>query len=85
MQFRDAIRRARAIVLTPGLLLAAFLSSSCAHTDRVELENPQTGKVVECGPYADFALRATANVAQLSQCIQDFEQQGFVRQPKSEQ
>jgi hypothetical protein len=84
MQFEDAIRRARAAALTPGLLLAALLSSSCAHTDRVELENPQTGRVVECGPYADFALRATANVMQLSQCIQDFEKQGFVREPKSE-
>jgi hypothetical protein len=84
MQFEDAIRRARPAALTPGLLLAALLSSSCAHTDRVELENPQTGQVVACGPYADFALRATANVTQLSQCIQDFEKQGFVRQPKSD-
>ncbi|MBV8806187.1 MAG: hypothetical protein JO042_14100 [Sinobacteraceae bacterium] len=79
MQFEDTVRRARAVALTPGLLLAALLSSSCAHTDRVELENPQTGRVVECGPYADFALRATANVMQLNQCIQDFEKQGFVR------
>lgn len=55
--------------------------SACAHTDRVELQNQQTGQRVSCGPYPDFALRATASALQLNQCIQDFEKQGFVRLP----
>ena len=66
--------------LAAALLLAIL--PACAHTDRVELRSGRTGQVVSCGPYADFALRATGNVMQLNQCIQDFEKQGFVRMPK---
>ena len=67
------LRRTLAVIVT-GAAVAA-----CAHTERVELKNQQTGETIACGPYPAPPLRASANVMQLNQCIQDFEKQGFVR------
>jgi hypothetical protein len=61
-----------------GIIAGATLAA-CAHTQPVELKNEQTGESVTCGPYPAPPLRAAANVMQQNQCIQDFEQQGFVR------
>ncbi|MBV8185951.1 MAG: hypothetical protein JOY64_21605 [Alphaproteobacteria bacterium] len=67
------------IVLVLGLALAA-----CARTDTVHLRNPQTGQEVTCGPYPFYALRASASAQLESQCIQDFEKQGFLRLAKAD-
>ena len=61
-----------------GILLAATVAG-CAHTQAVELKNRQTGETVTCGPYPAPPLRASANVMQQNQCVQDFETQGFER------
>ena len=61
-----------------GIVVAASIAA-CAHTQPVELKNEQTGASVICGPYPAPPLRAAANVMQQNQCIQDFENQGFVR------
>jgi len=65
------------------MLLLSFVLKACAETKPVHLRNPQTGQEVICGPYPNYALRSLAGAQQESQCIQDFEKQGFVRLPKT--
>lgn len=60
-------------------MLVAASVAACAYTQAVQLKNRQTGKIVTCGPYRAPPLRASANVMQQNQCVQDFGRQGFVR------
>jgi hypothetical protein len=63
------------------LLVLSLAVGACAQTDPVHLKHPQTGQEVTCGPYPFYPLRASAGAQQESQCIQDFEKQGFLRLP----
>ncbi len=69
----------RTIILT---VLAVGLAG-CVTTDPVYMKNPNTGQVVQCGPYDNRALNSMASAQRESQCIQDYKEQGFVRSPFS--
>lgn len=58
-----------------SLILIAFCLSAC--TSAVQLQNPATGQRVQCGPYADTLSTAQRE----SQCISDYQRQGFQRVP----
>jgi hypothetical protein len=84
MQTREREHVKKPSAALPLTLLALSLAlGACAQTDPVHLKNPQTGQEVTCGPYPFYPLRASAGAQQESQCIQDFERQGFLRQPKA--
>ena len=62
------------------ILALMFLLTSC-QTDAVILQNPQTGKTAQCGPYytgLDGGI-GKGIPAREAQCIQDYKEQGFVR------
>lgn len=62
--------------------LLLVLLSACATTDPVFLRHPQTGTVVQCGPY-DFRPYQAAPSAMLERgCIEDYQRQGYERVPK---
>ena len=66
------------------LSLACFLLialAGCTQTPPVYMQNPSTGKTAICGPYKNNDLNATAAAMQEHQCIQDYKEQGYVREP----
>jgi hypothetical protein len=65
----------RTIIIALGLFLAA-----CS-TDPVYLKNTGTGAVVQCGPYATRGPSSTNAAWQESQCISDYQRQGYERVP----
>lgn len=69
------------IVRTLSILCVVALGG--CETTPVKMVHPKTGKVVQCGPYytglsPDFKLQGIA--MRESQCIQDYKEQGYVRQ-----
>jgi hypothetical protein len=64
--------------LFPALCLALI---GCT-TSAVTLKNPATGQTAQCGPYLVEGVGQPGSVAQReARCIDDFQNQGFVRQP----
>ncbi len=64
--------------------LAGLLLVGCASVEAAYLKHPQTGQVVQCGPYTYVILRAfdgPALAARQRQCIEDYKEQRFVRVP----
>jgi hypothetical protein len=63
------------------VLCSLFVLAACA-TQPVQLRHPQTGKVVECGPYETYnaSSKQTAAIRERG-CIEDFKQQGYMRLP----
>ena len=65
--------------------LAGLLLVGCASVEAAYLKHPQTGQVVQCGPYTYVILRASgepeAAAARQRQCIEDYKEQRFVRVP----
>lgn len=58
-------------------LTLALLVVAC--TKAVVLVNPETGQMVQCGPYSTSAFVANANALRERQCIEDYKEQGYVR------
>lgn len=50
-------------------------------TSPVTLRHAQTGQTVKCGPYRAFGDFALPSALRESQCIQDFQRQGYERVP----
>jgi uncharacterized lipoprotein YajG len=63
------------LILVSGLFLLG-----CSYTQPVVLLNPKTGSKAQCGPYDNAGIKAAATAMRESQCIEDYKQQGFVRQ-----
>ena len=69
------------IVLT---CVVAGLIAGCATSSTVRLQHPETGDIIQCGPF-----RASGNIpageqtvlAELRYCIEDFQRQGYERLP----
>lgn len=59
------------------LVLSCSFFVGCS--EAVILRHPQTGATVKCGPYSYFVGR---DVYYMSQCIQDYQRQGYERTPK---
>jgi hypothetical protein len=65
----------RTTIIALGLFLAA-----CS-TDPVYLKNTGTGAMVQCGPYDNRGLQSAASALRESQCISDYQRQGYERVP----
>jgi hypothetical protein len=69
------------------LVIALVLVAGCgAKTEAVSMSNPDTGQVVECGPYGPYRAStpeagSALALAELRGCIDDYRVQGFVRTP----
>ena len=63
--------------ITLMLVVGCLLFAGCS--EAVVFRHPQTGATVTCGPYSYFGGR---DVYYMSQCIQDYQRQGFERIPK---
>ena len=61
------------------LMALAFLAA-CT-TAPVYLKHMETGQVVTCGPYDNRPLQAASSAYRESQCITDYQRQGFERTP----
>lgn len=64
------------------LIVLGLLVFAGCETTPVKLVHPQTGKVVQCGPYytgLDGGI-GKGIPARESQCINDYKEQGYVRQ-----
>lgn len=67
------------IINTITLLL---LLSACAQTSSVKMINKNTGETAQCGPFVMGGIAGpNAVVARESQCISDFQRQGYERTP----
>lgn len=66
-------------------VLCVVVLAGCATTTPVKLRHPQTGHVVQCGPYAVGRIGpewAAVAVAQERGCIEDYQRQGYGRVPE---
>ena len=64
-------------------ILAAFIG--CATTQPVTLRHPNTGAVVQCGPYkVNFFVGPVGGPVyqQERDCIADYQRQGYERAPR---
>lgn len=62
------------------LALAIGFLSGCT-TTAVILRHPMTGKTASCGPYDARPLSLMGSALRETQCIQDFQRQGYERAP----
>lgn len=63
------------------LVCVAVALAGCLTTDPVYLRN-MTGAVVQCGPYDNRPVQSLSSAQHETQCIQDYQRQGFERVPK---
>lgn len=68
---------------SPSLLaMIAFASLLAGCTDAVEMRNAATGQVTQCGPFpSDMILGGDTQSAREARCVQDFQRQGYEREP----
>lgn len=62
------------------LAVGVFLVGCASDAPIVTMVYPKTGAKAQCGPYGNNALRANANALREAQCIQNYKEQGYVRQ-----
>lgn len=62
-----------------GILLVAGVCVLSACTQAITFRNPATGEIAKCGPYMMTATMSAASTFRESQCISDFQRQGYVR------
>lgn len=60
-------------------LLCAWVLAGC--TSAVTLRHPD-GRSVRCGPYNAFGVHTISAAHRESQCISDYQRQGFERAPE---
>jgi uncharacterized lipoprotein YajG len=48
-------------------------------TTPVILKHPETGGIVQCGPYKNNGIAASAGAMREIQCVQDYTSQGYHR------
>lgn len=71
-----------ALIKTAPLVAVAFALAACLRIEAVRLKHPETGHVVQCGPYTGMtAADKAATVIIQRGCVQDFKEQGYVRIP----
>lgn len=59
-------------------ILCVLALGAC--TETIHLRNPQTGQAAQCGPYRTGGIGAEAGAVMAVQCVNDYKQQGYVRQ-----
>jgi hypothetical protein len=62
------------LILTIGLALVGC-------TESIKMRNPKTGEIATCGPYPSTGIPSLNTPARESQCISDYQRQGFERAP----
>jgi hypothetical protein len=63
-----------------AVAIIPLLLASC--TDAIKLRNYRTGQIAQCGPYtSDMLGNGAVNVLRDSECIRDFQRQGYERMP----
>ena len=87
-------RPRKEIVISPSMARLALalwfvVVVGCSGTNRasyetVYLRNATTGQVVTCGPYKLTRIGSPATANPERSCIDDYQRQGFVREPVSE-
>lgn len=60
-----------------ALLGLVLILAAC--TSPVRMQHPETGAIVECGPYPAGGLAGISSASREAQCINDYKEQGFVR------
>ena len=56
--------------------------SACMKIDAVVLKHPETGEIVQCGPYSGLSGNNFAATALIQRgCIEDYKEQGYQRAP----
>ncbi len=70
------------LIKTAALICVAFALAACARIEAVRLKHPETGHIVQCGPYTGLT-DYTYSGAVISQrgCVEDYKDQGYVRVP----
>lgn len=58
-----------------------LLAAGCSATMPVYLKHIETGQIVQCGPFPNLGMRATAAAFHENQCITDYQRQGYERAP----
>jgi hypothetical protein len=61
------------------LAFGVFLVGCAAQSQPVVMVN-SAGRLVQCGPYSLHGMVATSSAIREQQCIEDYKQQGYVRQ-----
>ena len=60
----------------------AMTIGACTTSTPIRLQHTETGKIVDCGPFtARDEMRDLAIAQKESQCIKDFQRQGYERMP----
>ena len=54
----------------------------CGCTEAIQMRNPKTGEIAKCGPYpSDMIVGGDTQAQRETECIRDFQRQGFERVP----
>lgn len=65
------------------IFIMLFVATGCTFTDSINMKNHKTGETAQCGPYNRQGINGpNAAAMQESQCIADFQRQGFERAAK---
>ncbi len=71
-----------ALIKTAALIGIAFALAACLRIEAVRLKHPETGHVVQCGPYTGMTEADFAGTVIIQRgCVRDFKEQGYVRVP----
>ncbi len=71
-----------ALIKTAALIGVAFALAACARIEAVTLKHPETGHIVQCGPYTGLTgYTYSGAVMQQRGCVVDYKDQGYVRVP----
>ena len=65
--------------MKPAIIALVVLLGACS-TQPITLRNSR-GETVKCGPYSNLPVRAAASAFRESQCISDYQRQGYERMP----
>lgn len=62
-------------------ILLFVVAAACARqTTPIVMKHPETGKIVQCGPYPASGIGSIGTPDREAQCIRDYKGQGYVRQ-----
>jgi hypothetical protein len=75
---------ARFVFVFCSVVVVGCSGTNQASSETVYLRNPATGQVVTCGPYQLSGIGSPEAASAERRCIDNYQQQGFVREPVSE-
>ncbi len=67
--------------MKPLYIAILCLFAAACSTDPVYLKHTKSGQIVQCGPFPSRGMQATAAALHESQCINDYQRQGYERVP----